>query len=518
MRAPITATMVLVNRGWCNAVTALVLVTVTPNANAVTTKWTVQPELTVTETYSDNALFTSSSARGDFTTLVTPGIRIEGSGARFNADLSYTRSALFYSRNPKEDRVANVLHAFGSLEAVEKFLFVDVNGNISQNFISPFRAQPAEITSVTPNRTETRTYGISPYLIGQAGSAFSYELRNRNIWTNATSEALADTQLRQWTGTIASPKSIVGWAFQYDDSQISYDNLNSRLNQNSTLYRGRLFFEPEPELRLSVSAGHENNNYSLQQDRRHYDLYGAGLSWRPSGRTSAEFEWERRFFGLSRLASLTHRTRLTAWSFAYSRNASSYQQELLRTSPGNTVALLDAIFAARIPDPIERRAAVQQFVRTARIPAFLANSLSFYTQQIFLEERMEASAAILGKRNFATLTVFRSAATSLSDNVNLLPSDAFSLGKRITQYGLGLDVNHHITAFTTIGANAQRTYTRREDPSTETSRNDYLALNLSKSLSPKTIAFGGFSISHFRSTTSDDVAAKSVFAGMSHRF
>src|SRR5258708_6809857 len=93
MRAPITATMVLVNRGWCNAVTALVLVTVTPNANAVTTKWTVQPELTVTETYSDNALFTSSSARGDFTTLVTPGIRIEGSGARFNADLSYTRGA-----------------------------------------------------------------------------------------------------------------------------------------------------------------------------------------------------------------------------------------------------------------------------------------------------------------------------------------------------------------------------------------------------------------------------------------
>src|SRR5258708_6809861 len=120
--------------------------------------------------------------------------------------------------------------------------------------------------------------------------------------TSATREALADTQLRQWTGTIASPKGIVGWAFQYDDSRISYDNLNSRLDQNSTLYRGRLFFEPEPELRLSVSAGRENNNYSLQQDRRHYDLYGAGLSWRPGGRTSAEFEWERRFFGPSPLA------------------------------------------------------------------------------------------------------------------------------------------------------------------------------------------------------------------------
>jgi uncharacterized protein (PEP-CTERM system associated) len=495
-----------------------VLTTLTPNANAVTTKWTVQPELTATETYSDNALFTSSSARGDFTTQVTPGVRIEGSGARFNANLSYAPSALFYRRNPKEDRVANVLHAFGSLEVLEKLLFVDVNGNINQNFISPFRAQPAEITSVTPNRTETRTYGISPHLTGQAGSAFSYELRNLNMWTSATNEALPDTLLRQWTGTIASPKGIVGWALQYDDSQISYDKLNSRLEQNSTLYRGRVFFEPEPEVRLSVSAGGENNNYSRQQDRRHYNLYGAGLSWRPSGRTSAEFEWERRFFGVSRLARLTHRTRLTAWSFAYSRNASSYQQELLRASPGNTVALLDAIFAARIPDPIERRAAVQQFVRSTRIPAFLANPLSFYTQQIFLEERMEASAAILGKRNFATLTVFRSAATSLSDNVNLLPSDAFLLGKRITQYGLGLNVNHHVTAFTSVGANAQRTYTRREDPSTDTSRNDYLALNLSKSLSPKTTAFGGFSISHFRSTTSDDVAAKSVFAGMSHRF
>src|SRR5258708_6168305 len=153
MRAPITATMVLGNRGWCNAVTALVLVTVTPNANDV---------------------------GGD-----------------------------------------NVLHAFGSLEAVEKFLFVDVNGNISENFISLFRAQPAEITSVTPNRTETRTYGISPYLIGQAGSAFSYELRNQNIWTNATSEALADTQLMQCTGPIASPTGILASPFPYPITRIT---------------------------------------------------------------------------------------------------------------------------------------------------------------------------------------------------------------------------------------------------------------------------------------------------------
>src|SRR5256885_17218291 len=99
-------------------------------------------------------LFRSATTdrRSELITQITPSIRVDGGGARFKASLSYAPSAIFYARHTNEDRVANNLQAFGSLEAAEKFFFVDVNGVISQGFISPLGAQPAEITSISSNR------------------------------------------------------------------------------------------------------------------------------------------------------------------------------------------------------------------------------------------------------------------------------------------------------------------------------------------------------------------------------
>src|SRR5207253_1791759 len=125
--------------------------------------------------------------------------------------------------------------------------------------------------------------------------------------------------------------------------------------------------------------------------------------------------WERRFFGTSKLVSFEHRTPLTAWNASYSKNISSFSQELLRLPPGDTAGLLDLIFRARIPDPLERAQAVEQFLRTTGTPRFLANSLAFYTEQIFLIERLQASFALLGVRNSITFTAFRGRSTTLTE-------------------------------------------------------------------------------------------------------
>ena len=229
------------------------------------------------------------------------------------------------------------------------------------------------------------------------------------------------------------------------------------------------------------------------------------------------------FFGPARSASLKPRSRLTAWTLTSSRDTTNYQRALLTLPPGNVAALLDAIFTASIPDPAARQAAVAQFLQSTGIPAFLSNPVSFYTQQVFLQEHLDASVAILGKRSSVLFSVFRAKTRALTGNFNSAAPDAFTLaqGSAITQNGFGVSANHRLAASTSLVASATRTYVRQDVPATIKSRNDYLTLGLNRTLSPKTNAFAGIGYSHFTSsgaTFGGSHNARSAFVGLNHRF
>lgn len=483
--------------------------------------WTVQTDLTLREIYTDNAFLGVGDPRHDFVTEVTPGIRIDGRSLRLTANFSYRPSALFYARNDQANDVVNNLAAFARLEAVERFFFVEALGSISQSFFSPFAPRPGEIAINTANRTETSTVGISPYLRSTLGAGFEYELRNRHTWTRTDSNNLGHFYTRDWFGRFASPVRLFGWALEYYDTVTEVeDELARRPDQESWLYRARLYYQPDPAWRFSVSAGEEENNYIAQQTQRD-TIYGAGVTWNPNARTSAEFQYEHRVFGPSRLARVNHRTRLTAWNLVYSRNTSTFQEEVLRLPPGNTTALLDAIFAARIPDPAQRRAAVEEFVRGSGTPATLSSSLAFYTQRVYLREGIEASFGILGVRNSITFTAFYAENSNISADALAFLPDAFLFARRFDERGFAARFDHKLAPFTTLSAGANRIDTRQNDPPGPKSRNDYLTLTLNHLASPKTTAFAGVSITRFDSEDSvfaDNQDANSIFVGLTHRF
>jgi uncharacterized protein (PEP-CTERM system associated) len=491
-----------------------------PDLPLGTAGWTVQTDLTLREIYTDNAFLGVGEPRHDFVTEVTPGIRINGRSPRLTANFSYRPSALFYARNDQANDVVNNLAAFARLEAIERFFFVEAFGNISQSFFSPFAPRPGEIAINTANRTETSTVGLSPYLRGRLGAGFEYELRNRHTWTRTDNNNLGDFYTRDWFGRFASPMRLFGWALEYYDTVTEVeDDLARRPDQESRLYRARLYYQPDPAWRFSVSAGEEENNYIARQTQRD-TIYGAGVAWNPGPRTSAEFQYEHRFFGPSRLARVNHRTRLTAWNLAYSRNTSTYQEEVLRIPPGNTTALLNAIFAARIPDPTQRRAAVEEFMRGSGTPATLSSSLAFYTQRVYLREAIEASFGILGVRNSITFTAFYAENSNISADVIFLP-DAFLFANRFDERGFIARFDHKLTPVTTLSASAHRVDTRRIDPPGPKSRNDYVTLTLNHVASPKTNVFAGVSITRFDSEDSvfaDNQDANSLFVGLTHRF
>jgi uncharacterized protein (PEP-CTERM system associated) len=485
----------------------------------LTRAWTIRPEITLRETYTDNAFFGTGTPRSDFITQVTPGIRIDGASPRLIANLNYAPSALFYARNSEANDFVNNLDAYARVEAVEKFFFIEARGRISQDFISPFVAQPGEITTATSARHEIRTASLSPF-VRHVGSDLEFELRNANVWTDSATVGLGKFRTEKWTGYVTRPVRQFGATLEFDHTDISYyDSLVDRGDDKASLYRARLYWQPDPAWRLSVSGGEEENNYVLQQTQRS-NIYGGALAWRPGPRTSADLEYEHRFFGPSRLARFAHRTRLSSWNVSYSRNTSTFQQEVLRLPPGNTSAVLDDAFLSRFPDPTQRRAAVDQFINASGTPAFLANSLAVYTQRVYVREGVDASVAFIGKRNSIEFTAFAAESSDISaDALGLVP-DAILQARRIKQRGFGTYAQHSLTPSTSIGARAWRIFARGEQPVALDSRNDYLNLTLNHTVSPKTTAFTGASLSRFRS---DDPGAAnedatSVFLGVNHRF
>jgi uncharacterized protein (PEP-CTERM system associated) len=493
--------------------------------SAVAAAWTTQTEIGVRETYNDNATFgTSGAEEDDFITELSAGLRIDGRGARLSGNFEYRPLLLFYARNSQEDRLVNFLRASGNLEVLEKFFFIDAFASISQEFISPFGARPGDITIATPNRTETRSVGVSPYVRGVLGWGHEYELRYRHLWTSSDAVSVSDVESQYWTGRLASPVRLFGWALEYEQSKIEQEDFTLQPDRESRLARARLLFQPDYAWRFSVSGGREENNFELLREMKSSDIYGAGVTWNPNARTRAEAYYEERFFGPSRLARLTHRTRLTAWNINYSLGTSDYQQELLLRPTFDTAALLDSIFTARIPDPAARRAAVEQFMRTAGIPSSLTLSdpLLFYTTQIFLQERIDASAAIIGVRNSISFNIFASQSDRVSEVLPTAIFDAFLLGDRIKTRGFGLRADHKLAPFTSVGASATRTNSVQEDPTTlaqrfET-RNDYFTLTLNHTLSPRTNTFAGVGVSEEDSEDFGSRTSHTVFVGLTHRF
>ncbi len=544
MPAPITAITVMGASRWGRAITATALVSWMPYAAAqapytplpgvasaalpgvdvpgatAAAGWTITPDVRVTETYNDNPTLASSGERADFITQITPGLRIAGRGPRLRGYLDYRPTALLYARNTVDNRLLNQLSSFATLEAVDNFFFVDVNGNITQNFISPFGARPTDLTIDTSNRTETRTFGLSPYVRGMLGRGYNYELRNRNTWTSTDTTLIGNIHSQEWIGRFASPVELFGWALEYEGRKLHQEKFTVQRDLETRLARARLYFQPDYAWRFSVSAGREENNYRSLEEMDSSTTRGAGVTFTPNARTSADLQYERRFFGPYRLARFNHRTRLTAWNISYLRTTSDFQQELLHLPPGATLPLIDAIFESRIPDPIERRDAILQFYRASGTPLFLSEPLAFFTQQISLQERLEASAGIVGVRNSITFSVFASESTRLTEGLSGVFPDVFLLGTRIKQKGFGIRADHKVTPFTTAGLSARRTQSEQLDPSVLDAWNNFLALTLNHTVSPKTATFAGVSVTGLKTNdvTVTDRKAHSAFVGLTHRF
>jgi uncharacterized protein (PEP-CTERM system associated) len=491
---------------------------------ATAENWRITPSVNVRETYTSNAnLAPSGQAQSSFVTSGTAAVSVNGNGARVQLNGSAAVQGLVYlgeyNTNTNNNNVFVSANLLGNVEAIEKFFFIEGAINVSQQFLSPFGPQPAGNIGVTDNRYTSAGFRVSPYIRGVFAGGTTYLLRSDSIWSNLGQvqnvPGSTSSFNQRWSGRLDSPIRTFGWSADASATRTSFSN--QERDVSSEIVRGYLNYRPDPQVLVYAIGGYEWNDYYFSESSS--PVYGVGGEWRPTERTNVNGNWQNRFFGSSYLAAVTHRNPFTAFNVNGSRDISTYPQQLFAAPAGGDVgALVNAAFTTRIPDPVQRAQAVQDFLRTSGLPATLQAPLNYYVQQVILYEQVSATFTWLGVRNSTAFTLYNRKQEVISGGTGVALPPQLGFGQNNTQRGGSIAYSHRLTSLTSLNATASRYQTTATAPFTSESTTNYFVVAAGTKLSAKTDGFTGLTYTDFDSNVSNDYTAFTVYVGLNHRF
>ncbi len=459
--------------------------------------WTFSPRVQVSGTHTDNvALAGSGQERADTILELSPGIRIQGDGARVKLNLDYAWQSLTHLNESNTNSSYNMLNASANVEAIEKWFYLDATAGITQQNISAFGPQAVDNTSITGNRTTVSSYSFSPYIKGPLGAVANYELRHNTFGSYSGMSVLSSNQTNEWVGMLrgTAPLALINWGFDYNRRSTDYTNNTSA---DSESYRGSLYFNVDPQLMFSANAGFERNNvlFGKQSGTTH----GFGFRWTPEEWTSLVGERDQRLFGPSYSLLFNHRMPMSALDIALTRDLTS-TPTVLFTGMGTTLAQL---LANSLPAPPAGTADNRLAAATSLLGASanLVPTIGFLTNQIVLQRRLQASYALIGSTNMLTLSAFRSDTQAAAPGFSTV-TDITNLGQ-IVQTGQTVNWSHTISGLTSLMTSYAHVRSTSDGSAAQTSLQNILSLNLSTQLSPKTSASFGLRHVSFAGSPTD---------------
>jgi uncharacterized protein (PEP-CTERM system associated) len=492
--------------------------------DALADNWTGSASAGGTETYNH---YSGPDQPGDgFVTSLTAALNIHGDGARFKLNGTVGATELLYTGQGQSNSFAPDVNLLAHLEAIEKFFYVDATANVTESFVSPFGAQPANLTTPTNNRYISETYSVSPYIKGVFAPNITYSLRDDNLWTPSTtygnsSAKVPATYLNNLNGDVNSPPKPWGWTLQYSGQD--YDNGILSDKYITQVARAIVSYQFDPQFTLSGRGGYQNDRFALSPTIEGA-IYGVGMNWRPTDRTLVNGYWEHQFFGSAYNWQLSHRLPNIALSANFSSGLNSFPQSALLIPAGVNVAqFLDAAFTTRIPDPAERAAAVAQFLADTGLPPTLVSPLNFYASTVTLQESASFTAVWVGIRNSLAFTVFRLETKQITGQGTALPP-ALQFGVNNTQSGGEVSYTHRLTTITSLIATAIDSTTTPIDNATALgnvrTKNINGLVAVSTQFTPKTN--GSVGVTYFRfETPGSSIGSQStlgVYASIFHTF
>ncbi|TFW06315.1 TIGR03016 family PEP-CTERM system-associated outer membrane protein [Oxalobacteraceae bacterium OM1] len=488
--------------------------TLLPLGAAQAATWTVEPVVTLTETWSDNLQLTADAPLSGWITDVAPGIHIEGTGARLKAKLDYGRHFLRYSGHSELNQDQNALASSLNYEALEKWLYLDASADIVQRTRNAFDVTPLDPSSASRNRVETTTLRVSPYVKGAYSDLAAYIVRYTASRASTDDDTVPTTRVNEWSANLrnASAGARIGWSLDGDAASVRNAVIGDRSNVR---VRAGLNYEILPDLHVSVSGGRERTDFASTGLQNTWTP-GLGLQWTPSPRTLFAAQAERRFFGTARAVQFRHRMSMIEWRYNETRDVAILPSLLSATSQGAITELLADLLAASVQDPTARETAVRE--RLNRYGTFSNQSADAdaLTARLLLDHSREASVAAIGPRDTLTFSLVQREQQALTDAPGIL--DAFALSNNQRERRGTVSWFHRLTPLATLNLSYSRS--RREGLSNDGLSADEWAPSavLSLRMGPKTFLSFGLRTVRFDSAQNGSFRERAAAISLTQRF
>lgn len=412
--------------------------------------WTVTPGIQLGEIYTDNVgLDSSGGSRSEFISEAAPSLVIKGKGPRFQLNLNYRMQNLIYATNSAANRTYHKLKAGSKAELIGKLLYLDASAYMSQQLINPSGKIPFGNFAISSNRTNVRTYHISPYVRHSFGTTASAELRYGYTHINYSARPQYASRSNQYMARLASGPSFnrISWSLYYNREKVMY-----RTGRNVAFesIQGQLGWLLTRTLRLEGSVGYDKNQYISSGGRTSGKRWSVGIRWAPGPRTSLSAEYGRRYFGNNYLLEFKHRSRFTSWQASYSvrpttsRNLQLSSQVVGLINPSGQMNLINLL-----------------------VPTL--------TTQVYIQKRAELSAQRRLKSGSIDLRVYHVRRTfqqtgEASEYYGSRDSVSWKVSKRtnITVHGAWLKYSTNVTGrsdYWILGAGATRRISRNVNTS-----------------------------------------------------
>jgi uncharacterized protein (PEP-CTERM system associated) len=470
-------------------------------AQAVPPGASIQPRISVMETWTDNLRLDDRAKDAALITTVSPGISILRNSGMLRGSLDYTLNGIAYVKSTQASALQNALRANGTAELIENHLYVEANANIGQQTTSAFgqltastlTSQGSVANLADQNRREVITAYISPVLRGRASTLASYELRTSYTQTEVRRSALGDSRGNgsslRFDGIASGP---LNWWLLASTQQTR--PVQAPSNRMSSVTAG-LTYHPDTDWTFTANAGRERTDY-LGNGTRSGMTGGLNAQWTPTPRTRIGADWQHHEYGNSHALTFEHRMARSVWSLSDTESVMTGNTG----ASGGVRTVYDQyflLFATQEPDPIKRDALVRNYLLSQGLSpdapvgnGFLSSGPSRLHSQL-------GSVALQGVRSSLTATASRSVTTRLGTGLN---QGDLANSSRVEQRSYSLTASHQLTPASGLSLTASRQQSLG-DLSSQSMTLTSLSANWNSRLGPRLSAQLGARRSRFEGVT-----------------
>lgn len=320
--------------------------------------WKINSSVALAERYTDNVTLAAAGAEeSSFITELTPALRAQRKGGRFEANVDYSLQGLLYSYDSERSTTYNRLNATSKAELVDNLLFVDARAQVGQQFRSLTNAIGLDpVVGNSGNIATVSSYSLSPYIKLRTSAQANIEARLSHDGVYSDGGTGNDSQANRIRLSADSGAEAVPWtwALGYDRQEVGF---SSSGDTSSERINGTVRYGLSRQFGVSAQASREYNDYTGATGRnRDFTYWGVGGYYRPGRRFSVDASYNfadsgnffsgsvsynptlrttltasaaQRSFGRSYGLAFNHRTRRSTWSLRYTEDLNTTRQQLL---------------------------------------------------------------------------------------------------------------------------------------------------------------------------------------------